>query len=202
MTIRDLLKFRCTGCGNCCKEPLLPLTHEDLTRLVLHTGQDAMKLVRFVSRDEINMDDEPEGFALLRQGRRAMVLRHARGGCLYLGEDNRCTVYSHRPLGCRIFPFDPTFSKSGRLIRLQLIQATDCPYETDGHNSIKDLEKLNQRYDSAMTRYHARIADWNDRQRRRKRLGRPARSARRFLEFLGVVPARESAQIQSQGAPL
>ncbi len=193
MTIRELLKFRCTGCGNCCKDPLLPLTDEDLSVLSRHTGRDPLDLVKFVGADDIDMDDEPEGFALLKQGRRAMVLKHARGGCMYLGDDNRCTVYTHRPLGCRIFPFDPTFSRSGRLVRLKLIQATECLYELDGQNNVRNLESLNQRYETAMTRYRAKIADWNREQRQRKRQGKAAQTARQFLNFLGVVPNAEAA---------
>ncbi len=29
---------------------------------------------------------------MLRQGKRVMVLRHAGGGCRYLGVDDRCTI--------------------------------------------------------------------------------------------------------------
>ena len=194
MSIAKLLKFRCTGCGNCCKEPLLPLTDEDLARLVNHTGSDPMDLVRFITKDEIDMDHEPEGFASLRQGKRVMVLKHVQGRCIYLGPDNRCGVYTERPLGCRVFPLDPTFSRSGKLVRLQLIQATECPYELDGHNPIRPLATLNQLYDSAMLRYRAKIADWNRLQRRRKREGRSTQTARDFLAFLGVVAPPKRAQ--------
>jgi biopolymer transport protein ExbB len=31
------LKFRCTGCGNCCKDPLLPLTDQDVARITQKT---------------------------------------------------------------------------------------------------------------------------------------------------------------------
>jgi len=189
MTIAKLLKFRCTGCGNCCKDPLLPLTHEDLALLAASTELDPMQMVQFVSRDAIDMDHEPEGFALLRQGKRVMVLKHVRGRCMHLGDDDRCQVYAQRPLGCRIFPFDPSFSKSGKLVRLNLIHATECPYELDGHNNVRSLASLNRRYDAATERYHAKIAEWNSKQRHRKRRGEQAQSARQFLEFLGVVPA-------------
>jgi len=194
MSTAKLLKFRCTGCGNCCKEPLLPLTDEDLARLVSHTGTDPMALVKFITKDEIDMDHEPEGFALLRQGKRVMVLRHVAGRCIYLGPDDRCSVYTERPLGCRVFPLDPTFSRSGKLVRLELIQATECPYELDGHNSLRTLASLNRSYDQAMLRYRGKIADWNRLQRRRKRQGWSAQTAREFLTFLGVVAPRKPAQ--------
>lgn len=183
---QQFLKFRCTGCGNCCREPLLPLTDQDLARIVKRTGDHPRDIVRWVDRDGIDMDDEPEGFVMLRQGKRVMVLRHQNGRCRYLGTDDRCTIYTSRPLGCRVFPFDPTFDKRGNLRRLQIVQATEeCPYELDGKNDPDRIRRLQERYDTARERFIERIGDWNRQQRSRKRAGRAAQTARQFLEFIG-----------------
>lgn len=183
---KGLLRFRCTGCGNCCKDPLLPLTDGDIRRISEFTGDEAEEFVRFVDRQGIDMDDEPEGFVMLRQGKRVPVLRHTRGRCHYLGDDDRCTIYEGRPLGCRIFPFDPTFKKDGKLRHLKLIQATDCKYELDGKNSVPEMYDLHQRYEAATHSYQERIAEWNREQKARKRKGGAAQTARKFLEFLGL----------------
>lgn len=183
-----LLKFRCTGCGNCCRDPLLPLTDEDVRRIVQHTGDTAMDVVRFVDRNAIDMDDEPEAFAILRQGRRVMVLRQRGGGCMYLDREERCSIYDARPLGCRIFPFDPSYDRKGKLRRLELIQATDCIYELDGKNSPSALTRLHTQYEEATRLYHEKLAAWNSLQKRRKRAGRSAQTAREFLAFLEVLP--------------
>jgi Fe-S-cluster containining protein len=135
------------------------------------------------------MDDEPEAFVLLRQGKRVMVLRHQRGRCRYLGRDDRCTIYSSRPLGCRVFPFDPDFSARGKLRRLRLTTAVQCPYELDGHNRISDLRILNAEFEAATRAFHERVAGWNRVQRARRRMGRAAQTAAEFLAFLGVAPA-------------
>jgi len=185
-TAKGLLRFRCTGCGNCCKDPLLPLTDGDIRRISEFTGDEAEVFVRFVDRHGIDMDDEPEGFVMLRQGKRVPVLRHTRGRCHYLGDDDRCTIYEGRPLGCRIFPFDPTFKKDGKLRHLKLIQATDCKYELDGKNSVPEMYDLHQRYEAATQSYQERIAEWNSQQKARKRKGGAAQTARQFLEFLGL----------------
>lgn len=182
---RRLLRFRCTGCGNCCKEPLLPLTDTDLRRIAQRTGDRPEDIVRWVDRHGIDMDDEPEGFVMLRQGKRVMVLRHQRGACRYLGPDDRCTIYTSRPLGCRIFPFDPTFKSDGKLRHLKLIQAADCLYELDGKNDVDELRKLHERTERANEAWYATIADWNREQAKRKRAGRTARTARDFFAFLG-----------------
>jgi Fe-S-cluster containining protein len=156
-------------------------------RITEHTGDRAPDVVRFIDRNGIDMDDEPEAFAMLRQGRRVMVLRHSGGGCMYLDAEARCSIYGARPLGCRIFPFDPTYDKSGTLKRLKLIQATECTYELDGKNDPDALRRLHERYDEATRRYHEKVAEWNQLQTRRKRAGRRAQTSREFLSFLGLA---------------
>jgi Fe-S-cluster containining protein len=180
-------KFRCTGCGNCCKDPLLPLTDQDVVRITERTGDEAREFVRWVDRNGIDMDDEPEAFVRLRQGKRVMIMRQGAGGCHYLGKDDRCTIYASRPLGCRIFPFDPSYKKDGKLRRLKLIQATDCQYELDGKNDPGTVQELHTRHETATERYQARIAEWNQQQKRRVRQGKSVQSTRDFLSFLGVV---------------
>lgn len=182
-----LLKFRCTGCGNCCKDPLLPLTDKDVMRIAERTGDDPRTFVRWVDRMGIDMDDEPEAFVRLRQGKRVMVMRQGRGGCHYLGADERCTIYASRPLGCRIFPFDPTYTKQGKLRRLKLIQATDCQYELDGNNEPKAIQDLHGRHEATTRAYQERVATWNSEQARRRRQGHSPQTAPEFLVFLGVL---------------
>lgn len=179
------LAFRCTGCGNCCKDPLLPLTDTDLRLISSRTGDHPADFVRWVTRQEIQMDDEPESFVLLRQGKRVMTLKHERGSCRYLGEDDRCTIYERRPLGCRIYPFEPSFDKKGTLKRLRLIGACECPYELDGKNDPDRLYSLHQRYESATERYQERVEEWNQSQKKRRRQGSAAQTARDFFDFLG-----------------
>jgi Fe-S-cluster containining protein len=180
-------KFRCSGCGNCCKDPLLPLTDQDVARITKKTGDDALTFVRWVDRMGIDMDDEPEAFVRLREGKRVMIMRQGKGGCHYLGADDRCTIYGSRPLGCRVFPFDATYTKNGTLRRLRLIQATDCQYELDGENDPDAVQQMQTRHESATAAYQARIAEWNREQVKRKRQGKSVQTARDFLSFVGVL---------------
>jgi Fe-S-cluster containining protein len=164
----------------------LPLTDGDVRRIAARTGDQPSEFIVWVDRHGIDMDDEPEAFAMLRQGKRVMVLRHQRGGCRYLGEDNRCTIYESRPLGCRVYPFDPTFKEDGKLRRLKIIKATECPHELDGENDVKELRSLDDQYQAAHRDFNEKIAEWNRQQTRRKRSGKAAQTARAFLEFLGL----------------
>ena len=175
------LNFRCTGCGNCCRDPLLPMNSADLARLVEHEGQSPRSIVTFVGADAIDMDDEPEARVLLSEGVRVMVLRQKRGACQFLGSDDRCAVYEHRPIGCRVFPFDPTFGASGKLRRLQLIDATDCLYELDGHNDPATIVALQRQLDEQTELFYAFVKSWNRSQRRRRRRGTPLKGRAAFV---------------------
>jgi Fe-S-cluster containining protein len=184
---RKLLKFHCTSCGNCCREPLLPLTDRDLRRLVQHTGQRPDALVRWVTAQQIDLDDEPEAFVDLRIGKRVMTLRHQRSGCLFLGPDQRCQIYEARPLGCRVFPFDSKFDRAGRLRRLELIQATECPYEETGKQRLPVIRAQQQQFLDDVDAYQAKIAAFNQLQRNRRKAGRSLFTSRDFYVFLGLV---------------
>ncbi|WP_394840657.1 YkgJ family cysteine cluster protein [Pendulispora brunnea] len=186
------LNFRCTGCGNCCKDPLLPLTQDDILRIIERTGDSPGHIAQVVDKHAIHMDDEPEAFAMLRQGKRVLVLRHEKGRCIYLGDDNRCTIYTSRPLGCRIYPLDPDFNKEKKLRRLTLVKATECPYEMDGSVDVEPLYDLQQRYWKQHEDYNTKVAEWNRVQRRRRREGRAAQTAREFFTFLGLPDSEPS----------
>lgn len=180
------LKFRCTGCGNCCKDPLLPLTDADVRRIAKHTGDAPGDIVRWVDRHGIDMDDEPEAFVRLRQGKRVMVLRQQGGRCRYLGEDDRCSIYSARPLGCRVYPLDPHLYRDGSIKRLRVVKATPCPYELDGKNDLEELLELDDRYQTAHGDYNDKVAEWNRTEERRRRAGKAPRTSSAFLDFLGL----------------
>ena len=132
------------------------------------------------------MDDEPEAFVRLKQGKRVMVLGHRRGACRYLDNDDRCSVYAARPSGCRVFPFDSSFTRDGRLKRLQLIQATECLYELDGDNRVEQIRSQHELHSAEQHRYYQRVAEWNRLQERARRRGVRVGAARAFLEFLGL----------------
>ena len=133
------------------------------------------------------MDDEPFGFVVLRQGKRVMVLRHERRKCIYLGPDERCTVYTSRPMGCRVFPLDAEFTRRGTLRRLRVTPSVECPYELDGHTDLDTVRAVTDRYDRENEVFHAHIAEWNRLQRARKRTGRAAGTGREFLVFLRLL---------------
>lgn len=77
----------CTQCANCCKKLEAGISPSEITRLA-----DLTSLSREAFID-IHVDTElPSGACFLK--------KHP---CLFL-EENRCSIYSHRPEACRIYP--------------------------------------------------------------------------------------------------
>jgi len=71
-------------CGKCCYNTEMILFKEDIERIT--------KL------------GYPRDFFTMRQGN-INVLRNINGHCVFLDpETNRCKIYRHRPIGCRLYP--------------------------------------------------------------------------------------------------
>jgi len=78
----------CTQCANCCKTMRVALTDEDIVRIAEHL---AMNRAEFIST-YLEEDAQERGY------------RIKQSPCVFLGEDNRCTIYSVRPMDCQDFP--------------------------------------------------------------------------------------------------
>jgi Fe-S-cluster containining protein len=190
MTTADALSFRCTGCGNCCRDLHVAVTSGDVARLVAATGRPAMDLVSFLAPDAVDMSGEPDSFVELREGRRLMVLRRENGACHLLDGDRRCSVYDARPLDCAAFPFeveagpsDPS-ADAPKLRRLELLQPERCEAAFDAHNDVAAIAATDSRRDAELRVYRSEVADFNRQVARRRRFGHRVPDAQAFVEFL------------------
>jgi Fe-S-cluster containining protein len=88
----DGLRFKCTGCGQCCtgSPGYVFLSSKDLESLSTHLGltqeQFTQKYTRFVD------------------GQYALIDRPQSYDCIFL-QNKQCTVYEARPVQCRTFPW-------------------------------------------------------------------------------------------------
>jgi Fe-S-cluster containining protein len=181
------LGFRCTECGNCCRDLRVPLTIADLRRLVDATSLPAAELVAWLPTAAVNLTGEPGSLVVLdhEAGHALMALAQREGACRLLGADERCSVYEARPASCRLYPFDPSFGRRGGIRRLRLLSGTKCDYARDGDNDPHALRIADQLRWAEHRTYLAQISTWNRFQRHRSLLGRRLQSARDFLLFLG-----------------
>lgn len=78
----------CTTCANCCRTMTTPVDDEDIQRLAkrleMTPEQFSERYVEDADRGERQLSGLP---------------------CVFLGSDNRCTVYEDRPLACHEYPF-------------------------------------------------------------------------------------------------
>lgn len=175
------LSFRCTGCGNCCRNLRVAVTAADVARLSSATGRAPNDLVDWLAPEAVDMTGEPSSFVELGEGRRLMVLAQREGACRLLTQGDRCSAYEARPLDCRAFPFD--FAGPATHRRLQLLPLEGCDYAEDGQQDAAALQALDDQRWLALREYQARVADWNRLARQRRRLGHRVGSGEAFLKF-------------------
>jgi Fe-S-cluster containining protein len=179
------LKFRCTDCGNCCTDTIVPVTHLDLQRLMKGTKLKADAIAEFYKSSEFADEGEGLQFVELDIGRRVMGLRkrydekEGRESCkFYL--DQRCTVYEHRPVTCRVWPFTLSMDSEGkRITRMAINDALPCPFELDGANDPKALMQTWHWDDQQDEEWEQSVKRWNS--------TRSGGSAEEFFKFLCVA---------------
>ena len=197
-------RFRCTGCGDCCRLHRVPLTASDLARLVRATALPAPALVDWLAPEQVDMSGEPESFVLLPLGRRLPVLAHAaavretsESACRLLTA-NQCSVYAARPACCRTFPLELDDAVESGKRRLTVLPDARCPGSFDGLDvSNEALRRLDER--SAELRHHIDLVrEWNQRQRRRHLANSRLDCADAFLAFAVVQADHSAAQLRGR----
>ena len=89
------VRFKCVKCGICCGDT------EERTRHILLMEEEAEKIAS-TTRKPIH--DFAVKLANRTPYRYEMKKATSEGKCIFL-EENRCTIYSKRPLICRFYPF-------------------------------------------------------------------------------------------------
>ncbi len=90
------VRFRCTKCGLCCGD-----TPEKIRHIIL-LKTEAEHIARTTSQLISKFAVKTEGKALYTYEIKKVS---ENGKCVFL-ENNRCTIYSLRPLVCRFYPFE------------------------------------------------------------------------------------------------
>ena len=165
-----LLRFRCTGCGQCCVGTYICITDADARRLADGMERPVESFARFAREDELTLGKRHGWWVRFARRRGVMVLRWRRGRCIFLDADDRCTAYAHRPIVCRTHPFKVTLTGEDRggVAKLSLSRVTPCPHDWDGHDTRRQLGLLERLQWRESGRYVEKVARWN---RRRRRLG-------------------------------
>jgi Fe-S-cluster containining protein len=184
------LKFRCTGCGNCCRRTVVMVTDLDIDRIMDFEGWRLEDFIRFVNEDEAKIEKRSAWWIRFthagRSSRSVMALQHRPGGaCVFLDDDERCTIYENRPVTCREHPFEVKLGDTLAVEHIAISDIVPCPHDWDGHvtkRELRDVVRWNERQSEA---FLDKIQSWN-----RRRQGPKTRPA--FLRSLGYdVRGRE-----------
>ena len=175
------LKFRCTGCGNCCRDTVVCITDADVRRIVEGTGKSPLEFVRFFTHDEISMSTHDPLWVHFKGEKTVMALRSIHDRCVFLdNQTNLCTIYEHRPVTCRDHPFHVTFSDSGAVEKISLSKIVKCPHAWDGNVSRRELRKVQSWNERQEESYLRKVRAWNR--------SKPTQKTRpEFLRFLGFA---------------
>ncbi len=139
------LNFKCHSCGKCCTEVVCLPTPWDVRRIVSMTSEDVFDVIEFLEPEEIEGVDEDDP-TWLKVGNKKYLMaltRDEETGCYFLDNDtNLCSIYTARPLLCRLFPFRVIENKDGDYQGFTLHQDTCCPLNKDGDVDMGPLYDL------------------------------------------------------------
>ena len=107
------VRFRCIRCGICCGDT------KDKSRHVLLLKNEVEQIAKATGRQIFNFaakieDNAPYSYKMKKR---------KNGKCVFL-ENNRCTIYSSRPLICRFYPFELQVSQDRKY---QFLFTKECP---------------------------------------------------------------------------
>ncbi|MBD3353618.1 MAG: hypothetical protein GF364_19195 [Candidatus Lokiarchaeota archaeon] len=153
-----IFRFKCTMCGKCCSDSstFVNLTFLDIIRIKKFLNLTPQELLNYVGFYTFKEDEVPPKFmermmlnpVLTERGSAFLgLLKDDHSRCLFLGRDNKCTIYNSRPQICRAFPFTYTLNETeNQKQKLNLIYASKaleyCPGISKHAPIVKKRKKL------------------------------------------------------------
>lgn len=171
---KRFITIQCKKCGICCSEPVVPVTDIDVKRLCSALSLTPEQIVRFYSVSEMDYDPKAPLWINFYYGKRAMGLKRRSSRCMFLNNNNLCSVYNFRPMTCRTFPYMVHFNND-KTVEIELNKIVKCKSVYLEDSSLKQVinnAKTEQSNDEA---YYNRIKNWN-------RIGKGGTKG--FLKFL------------------
>jgi Fe-S-cluster containining protein len=105
----EFQKMDCLSCANCCKTTSPIFRDADIRRLSKHLKIKESKLI-----DDYLRIDEDQDYVLKQSP------------CIFLNNDNTCSVYEARPLACREYPHTDRKNMQ-QILDLTLRNSLICP---------------------------------------------------------------------------
>lgn len=169
----------CNRCSYCCREPLVPVTHKDVKRILKFTKLKVNEIVRFYSPKEMEYDKDSDMWIRFTYGKRALGLKKRDGHCIFLDESNNCTVYKTRPMTCRTFPYEVYLDDNGSVESAAQNEVLTCAATVSKTDTFDDIIRMVKKENDEDDDFFDLIYDWNHREEKG--------SSKDFLEFVGLL---------------
>lgn len=117
-------KIDCMSCANCCKSSPPLIEEEDIRKISKHLGVSKKAFRKKYVLEDINGD-----------------LSFISVPCVFLEEDNSCSIYDIRPKACRRYPH----MDEGKFYKLRRVHAKNvlsCPI---AYEVVGKIQKLSER---------------------------------------------------------
>lgn len=88
--IHPTIRFKCTECGNCCRD------QPGVSRKILLTRDDYSRIKKLKGDGDFASRNN--------DARYPYIMKKIGGDCVFLRE-NKCSIYEKRPLICQFYPF-------------------------------------------------------------------------------------------------
>lgn len=158
------LDFSCQSCGNCCKYFDINITHLDIERILKNRPDLIAKdFVSFIQADT-NKDTEKESF-ISTYGRREIALKKKKEtkSCVFLNENNMCSIHDFKPLVCRVWPFSYEKGKISWIDEHRDFIKHTCKHIYEkGANDPDKLKDLIKEHYKERKIYSKFVKIWND----------------------------------------
>jgi Fe-S-cluster containining protein len=154
-----ILRFKCISCGKCCSDPqtFVNLTFKDILNLKKGLKISANELLQYIGFYTYKVEEERDLMekmvyspVITEKGKAYVgILRQEGSKCIFLNDENRCTIYHFRPKICRSFPFSYKLidGNKGSVAKLDVIYTKKgleyCPGITSKSPIIKRKKILN-----------------------------------------------------------
>lgn len=169
----------CQRCGVCCTEPIVPVTDYDVKRICTALKVPAHRIIRFYSTKEMEYDPQSDLWIKFPQGKRAMGLRKHFSRCMFLTDQKSCSIYEHRPMTCRTFPYDIDLDDNDNPQKVKLNKIVSCSCKRKGKSPLLDVVDNVRIELDRDDLYYDKILIWNN--------SRPLGSTKEFLKFIEVT---------------
>jgi Fe-S-cluster containining protein len=142
---KNTVRFKCHQTLRCCTELVVLPTPFDVVQIARATGLKPLEFIEFLTPDEISEvdDDDPTWLACGGERHIMALQRDEKRGCYFINRRLKaCTIYGHRPLLCRLFPFKLLESRDGTYKGFGVHTDVICPRNKDGVNDTAELHAI------------------------------------------------------------